>query len=228
MTCLLAGGRANAAPPRGTVLELHSCELYAGGCVVSSEAPLGGRYMVRAWNFTGGAFGGVELAGLQVAVLESSSENLAADKAESGQAVVYLPETATLGQRNALLAWLKSSQANLNQSDLQTRTAPLRFANTDEGYSFSAGEFVSVQTASLESCETGACGESLWYSPRTPSDLFTVAVDRASQVNEPLMKLKWTDAGKRSVFLAKFGGEVAAKELYVTAGELCGPAGKLF
>jgi len=24
--------------PRGSMLELHSCELYAGGCVVSSEA----------------------------------------------------------------------------------------------------------------------------------------------------------------------------------------------
>ena len=40
--------------PRGSLMEVHSCELYAGGCVVSSEATLGGRYMLRAWNFTGG------------------------------------------------------------------------------------------------------------------------------------------------------------------------------
>jgi hypothetical protein len=64
--------------PRGSLMEVHSCELYAGGCVVSSEATLGGRYMLRAWNFSGGSFAGSDLAGLQVALLESSSDNLAA------------------------------------------------------------------------------------------------------------------------------------------------------
>src|SRR5262245_33255439 len=78
--------------PRGSLMEVHSCELYAGGCVVSSEATLGGRYMLRAWNFTGGSFGGAELAGLQVALLESSSDNLAASKTAADRAVVYLPE----------------------------------------------------------------------------------------------------------------------------------------
>ncbi|HVV71875.1 MAG TPA: hypothetical protein VHI52_10310, partial [Verrucomicrobiae bacterium] len=43
-----------ATVPRGTLIELHSCELYAGGCIVSSESTLGGRYMLRAWNFSGG------------------------------------------------------------------------------------------------------------------------------------------------------------------------------
>src|SRR3954452_1991655 len=77
--------------PRGSLMEVHSCELYAGGCVVSSEATLGGRYMLRAWSFTGGNFGGTELAGLQVALLESSPDNLASSKAASDHGVVYLP-----------------------------------------------------------------------------------------------------------------------------------------
>jgi hypothetical protein len=217
--------RLAAEPPRGTVLELHSCELYAGGCVVSSEAPLGGRYMLRAWNFTGGDFAGTELAGLQVALLQTSSENLAAPNAEPGQAVVYLPQNATSSERGTLLAWLKSAQPELKSRDLQTRVAPLRFAKTEIGYSFSAGEFVTVTTAALESCEAGACGEALWYTPRTLTSLFTVAVDRASQVSEPLLKLKWTDAGKRSIFLAKFGAAVPAQNLYVSTAELCGPKG---
>src|SRR5213596_2956978 len=78
-----------ADEPRGSVLELHSCELYAGGCVVSSEATLGGRYMLQAWNFTGGAFAGTPLAGLQVAALHSGSQNLAEQKAGSGDVVAY-------------------------------------------------------------------------------------------------------------------------------------------
>src|SRR6185437_9850801 len=45
-----------ADAPHGSLLELHSCEVYAGPCVVSSESPQEGRYMARAWDFTGGSF----------------------------------------------------------------------------------------------------------------------------------------------------------------------------
>src|SRR5260370_23793401 len=81
--------------PRGNLLALHSCELFAGGCVVSSQATLDGRYMLRAWDFTAGNFAGVELTGLQLAVLQSSSQNLAAEDAAPDQTVVYLPQKAS-------------------------------------------------------------------------------------------------------------------------------------
>src|SRR6267142_5092615 len=99
LALLLAGfslipcaGSFAAGDPRGTLMELHSCELYAGGCVVSSEATLGGRYMLQAWNFSGGDFQGTSLAGLQLAVLHSSSQNLAESASGSGDVIVYLPQ----------------------------------------------------------------------------------------------------------------------------------------
>ncbi len=214
--------------PRGTLLELHSCELYAGGCVVSSEATLGGRYMLRAWDFSSGSFADNDLSGLQLAVLQSASQNLAADNTSSEQTVVYLPQEATAGQRAALLAWLKSSQPEFQKTSCQTRVVPLHFAKSGTGYRFSAGDFVAVATAPLESCQTGACGEALWYKPRTETSVFTVAVDRSSQVTEPLVKLKWHDAGKRSIFLAKFGPTLSGKNVFVTSADFCGPAEKLF
>src|SRR6266702_4766463 len=98
-----------ASQPRGTLLELHSCELYAGGCIVSSEEPMDGRHMLQAWNFTSGNFGGVDFAGLKLAVLQASSANLAAEKTSADRAVVYLPEKASADQREALLTWLKAT-----------------------------------------------------------------------------------------------------------------------
>src|SRR5437764_9475089 len=149
--------RAFAADePRGNLLELHSCELYAGGCVVSSEATLGGRYMLRAWNFNGGAFAGSDLAGLRVAVLQTSSENLAAEKTEADRAIIYLPQDATRVQRQALLGWLKSTMPELKAVKLRTRTVPLQISGNGAGYTLSAGQYLSVRTAGLESCETGA------------------------------------------------------------------------
>src|SRR5260370_3729853 len=81
--------------PRGSLLELHSCELYAGGCVVSSEAAMGGRYMLRAWNFAEGRCANENLVGLQLAVVEASSQNLAEANSVGDQAVRYPAPPAT-------------------------------------------------------------------------------------------------------------------------------------
>jgi len=221
--CLLCRAAVAQNEPRGSVLELHSCELYAGGCIVSSEATLGGRYMLRAWTFTGGAFQGTELAGLSVAALQASSDNLAEPKSSPGEVIVYLPANAAVVQRAALLAWLKSSQPDLAATPhLQTRVVPIQFASTDSGYTLRAGNVVSIQTAPLESCRSGACGEALWYTPRTQTSVFTVALDRSSKIHEPLLKLTWDDSGRRCLFLGKFGQGNTGQNLYVSSSELCG------
>jgi hypothetical protein len=224
----LACGAVAGGLPRGNLLELHSCELYAGGCVVSSESTLGGRYMLRVWNFTGGSFSGADLKGLQLAVLQSSLENLATPDSATGSAVVYLPMAATAAQRTALFDWLKSAQPDFKPGAVQSRIVPMQFGSMDSGYSFSAGEYLSVKTVSRESCETGACGESLWYTPRASTIVFTVAVDRSSKVTEPFLKLTWSEAGRRNVFLGKFGEEPSARNRFVTLAELCGSNQRVF
>jgi hypothetical protein len=226
LTGTLAVNTARAETPRGTLLEMHSCEVYAGGCVVSSEATLGGRYLLRVWNLRGGAFADCDLAGLQVALLQTSAQNLAEPKSDAGHGVVYLPANATAAQRDALLAWLGTQESSLKHATLKTRVVPLHIGSDQSGYIFTAGDFLSVKTASLDSCETGACGESLWYAPRSETSVFTVAVDRASNITEPLLQVKWVDAGKRSIFLGKFGD--TAKNTYVTSADLCGPTARLF
>ena len=217
---LLLNTALAADAPRGSLLELHSCELFAGGCVVSSEATQGGRQMLQVWDFTGGSFNGTELKGLQLAVLQSSPDNLAAAGSKSGEAVVYLPQSATPAQRNALLAWLKSSQKDFHPAKIETRIVPMQFTKSEKGYSFSAGETISVKTDSLESCPLGSCGDELWYKPRAATTAFTVAVNQSSQVAEPLLRLKWSDSGRRTVFLGRFGESTSAKDVYVTLGDL--------
>ncbi|HWD93488.1 MAG TPA: DUF1326 domain-containing protein [Verrucomicrobiae bacterium] len=214
--------------PRGSVLELHSCEVYAGPCVVSSESPQEGRCMARAWDFTGGSFNGTDFSGLKIAVLQDSPDNLAETDSKSGDAVVYLPQNATQTQRDALLAWLKSSQADFHPAKLQTRVAPLQFTKSDQGYAFSAGNFLSVRTAPLDKCNMGNCGESLAYQPRAHTSLFTVALNNGSRVSEPLLKLRWEASGERNIFLGRFGQTIPANNLYVSLNELCGPSQSLF
>ncbi len=219
----LAGG-----PPRGNLIELHSCEVYAGGCIVSSEATLGGRQLLQVWDFTEGSFDGVDLRGLQAGVLEVSPENLAADGTRARHSVVYLPDTGTAAQRQALLHWLKSRDPQLAASTIQTRIVPLNLRTTARTVTFTAGRFASVQVASLGNCENRLCGEDLWYEPSTTTSVYTVALNAGSQVNEPLLDLKWSDHGRRSVFLACFGEAIPAQNVYVKSSDWCGSIGNFF
>jgi hypothetical protein len=57
--------------------------------------------------------------------------------------------------------------------------------------------------------------------------VFTVARNAGSKVNEPLLSLKWSDFGRRSVFIARFGTTAKAQNLFVQSKEWCG-AGGLF
>jgi hypothetical protein len=223
-----AQGALADTQPGGKLIELHSCEVYAGGCTVSSEAPQGGRYMLQVWDLTSGSWQGVKLSGLKVAVLESSSENLADAGTRPESTVVYLPKEASAAQQRALLAWLKSSDGHLAASSIQTRVVPISLITSADGVKVSVGEFAKFQTVALGECENRACGESLWYEPSIPTSLFTVALNNGSQVNEPLLELKWNDHGKRSVFVARFGGAATAKYLYVNSSDWCGSAGRLF
>lgn len=232
--CVLAGmvgmfgGDAMAGGAlRGNLMEVHSCEVYVGPCMANSEELYEGRYLLRVWDFTGGSFGGTDLTGVQMAVLQRSSENLAKAGARTGDAVVYLPEAATPAQRAALVGWLKSAQGELQPETVSTRVVPLRYARSEQGQEFSAGDFISVKTV-VEECEAQGCGQTLWYEPRSAMNFFTVATTRASQVSEPRLKLRWNEGTRRNVFVGRFGEVELAANRYVTPSEFCGPMGGLF
>jgi hypothetical protein len=217
-----------ASEPRGNLIELHSCEVYAGGCVVSSEATLGGRTTLQIWDVTGGTWNGIDLSGLRAGVLESSSQNLASPEAKANQAVIYLPENSTADQRSALLSWLKSRNPQLSSSTIQTRIVPVTLATTAKSITFAAGKYARAEVASAGDCENRVCGEDLWYQPSTTTSIFTVGLNAGSQVNEPLIGLKWTDHGKRSVFLACFGDSIPAQNVFVKSSDWCGSIGNFY
>src|SRR5579862_2835477 len=92
--------------PQGDLLELHSCQLYIGGCIASSEITQEGQYQLRVWNFSGGVHDGTSLRGLQVALLEASDQNLAVNGTRASDAMAYLPQSASQAEVAALLDWL--------------------------------------------------------------------------------------------------------------------------
>jgi len=203
MAVFQAASLAGAASPSGEYVELHACEVYTGGCTASAQATLGGRSVLRVWNFQSGEMGGVNLAGQTVMVLEVAEENLAMAKTRAAQAVAYLPESASVAQREGLLSWLV--QAGVKPE--VTHVVPVAYRRDGARIVASGGHGANFSTRAIEACDSGSCGEQLWYEPRGKTDSFTVLVNDHSSVEEPALKLVWKDHSAKSVFFGRFGGE---------------------
>jgi hypothetical protein len=211
LTLSLALGTAHglaavASPnqPHGGLLELHSCELFAGSCVVSSEANVAGNYVLRVWQFDGGQVQGVALRGLSVALLEAGDENLAVPENAAQSAVVYLPKGLSPAQRSVLIAWAgRSTQVKLD--DAHVKVAPLQTELTQGRVSFSAGRDITFDGGTPALCNVGGCGEMLWYEPRGETSSFVVDQLDRSRIVEPLLAVKWMDHGRRTLFVGRFG-----------------------
>jgi hypothetical protein len=205
---LVSAGLLNASPaPSGRVVELHACEVYTGGCTASAQATQGGRSLLRVWSFENGEYGGVDLAGLQMAALEVSDKNLALSDTQTSAAVVYLPAQATDVQRQALVSWLKATNPEIAAARFVEKVAPINYARDAARISVRVGKEIALQTRSIARCERGGCGESLWYQPRSKTGKFTVLVNENSSVNEPTLSLVWKDHTAKSVFFGRFGDD---------------------
>ena len=224
-TVLLAGAglRAEQAP-RGDLLELHSCQLYIGGCIASAEATQDGRYLLRVWSFSGGSHNGVALAGLHVALLETGDQNLADQDTLATASLAYLPESANTAQIAALVDWLKQINPELIHTRLQTRVVPMQLSGTRNTATFAAGDSLRIEVHPFESCGLTSCGESLWYTPRSAVTSYTVGVTSKAIVREPLLALTWIDHGKNNVFQGRFGEGTTAQATFTSPALVCAVA----
>lgn len=191
--------------PSGRIVEVHSVEVYTGGCTASAQATMGGRSMLRVWSFEDGAQDGVELKGLQIAALQVAEKNLAFADTQATSAVVYLPQKATDAQRAALVSWLKTANPDIASAPMVEKIVGIKYEQKDERISVSVGEQIALRTREIQKCDAGACGESLWYKPRSKTGGYTVIVNESSSVNEPALSLVWKDNSAKSVFFGQFG-----------------------
>jgi len=193
----------NTNVPRGRFAELHSCEVFAGPCVVNSEVNQAGNYALRVWQFEQGSLNGVPLRGLTVALLEKSDANLA-DSGSASDAVAYLPPGLSPAQRSALLSWTRQRTA-AKLDDAHVKIAPLQMEFAAQQVRFSAGTDMTFVGGIPEACTVGGCGEMLWYQPRVASSSFVVDQLGQSRIVEPLLSLRWIDHGRRTLFVGRFG-----------------------
>ncbi len=209
---------ASEGIPGGKVLELHDCELIAGGCIASSESTLGGRSLLRVWNFEKGVHAGQDFTGLKVALLQVAKANLSFPATLPTGSVIYLPPESSQEQRMALVDWLKTIHPKISAGTVEEKISPIEISGAGETVSLKIGQSIALETQSLVAAGPEHCAGMLWHSPRSPMNSFNVLLNRKSMVREKGLKLAWNSHLAKSVFMGSFGKEFPPYALNKTEG----------
>ena len=192
----------------GEYVEARTAEVFAGGCIMNSEAETVGRQAVLAWKITSGSWDGVPLDGLTVVAAIAGERNLG--MREMGgegpgrvQAIIRIDARATAAQAAALVAVARALSHDLITDVVRVEMAPVRFATTTRFIEVSADDDVRL-SVTKELDHDPSCGAMQWFQP------FSTVTDAAMGTAEEHafsgagLGTKWSAPHKRSAFWGTF------------------------
>lgn len=130
----LFGGPAQAAPAvTGDYVESRSANVYVGACHHEGEVMTAGRNAVLAWNVTGGEYRGVDLKGVSAVAIVAADRYLGYSDAPR-RSVIYVSDSATPAQREAVTALLRERAAKALGNVLSVKSALISFDSRGDQY----------------------------------------------------------------------------------------------
>lgn len=202
-----------AAPQEisGDYVETRSADVYTGYCFANGEVGLVGDEAILGWHVRQGSWQGVPLADLSVVAAVKAHATLG-DPYEDpypATAVLIVDSQATPEQRAALLAFARHMGGRLFDHVERVVSASIEFAVLRGSGHHSAalvraGNFVIVQTRSLNDQDHVCGNEETYYPPLTQVAHVMPAVAVTDQYQGPGLHETWSNHGKRSAFVGSF------------------------
>lgn len=200
---LLAGGRGAAS---GTYLEARTAEVFAGGCVMNSEAGTSGRQAVLAWKVDKGTFNGVSIDNLSIVAAINGDQNLGIKEIGGGRAstksAVYVDQRATQVQQIALVAMANELSRGLVGTVVQVTPTSIQFADTRDAISVKAGDAVLQVAKKID--HDISCGAMQWFQPLSSMSASTLGTADEHRFSGSALGTKWSDPHKKSAFFGSF------------------------
>jgi hypothetical protein len=199
---------ADRAPIVGDYVEARTAEVFAGGCIMNSEAETMGRQAIMAWKITAGSFEGVALDGLTVAAAVAGDRNLGmremgGEEPTAVKAIITVDPRATPVQRNALVRFVRAMSRGLITEIVRVDTAPIRFATSQNYVEVSVPESIHL-TVNKEMKHDPSCGAMQWFKPFSTLDHSAMGVAEAHSFSGSGLGTKWSAPDKRSAFFGTF------------------------
>jgi hypothetical protein len=205
---VLASAPAFAAGPVvGEYVEARTAEVFAGGCIMSSQAETMGREAVLAWHVTSGAYDGEELGGLSVVAAVSGDRNLGireigGEAPSSVRGVVFVDQQATPAQQRALVRLAQTMSRGLITDLVDVKPVAVDYTSTPMNIAVTAGDAkLAVQR---HNHHTAGCGAMKWFTPFSAIDDATIGVADQHQYEGRALGIRWSDPNRKSAFSGTF------------------------
>jgi len=191
----------------GTYVEARTAEVFAGGCVMNSEAETMGRQALLAWRVDRGNVAGVSVDGLSVVAALSGTHNLG--MREMGgeaptlvKALMYVDERATPAQRDALVSMARAAIGDLALRVVDVQAVPIAFDRTHHAASVQAGDAELQVEAHIH--HDPSCGAMQWFHPLSRGAKAEVGLTRNQTFTGQALGTRWQQIDKRSAFVGTF------------------------
>ena len=212
MTLVLMASAASAGD-RGHVVgeyvEARTAEVFAGGCIMNSEAETAGRQAVMAWRITRGTYDGVALDGLTIAAAVAGDRNLGmremgGEAPQEVRAILTVDERATTAQRGALVRLARELAGGLITDVVRVDAAPIRFESSDTHIDVNATDVLTL-SVNKEMTHDPSCGAMQWFKPFSPQlTRSAMGTAEAHAFSGAGLGSKWSAPNKRSAFWGTF------------------------
>jgi hypothetical protein len=192
----------------GEYVEARTAEVFAGGCIMNSEAETMGRQAIMAWRITSGSFEGVALDGLTVAAAVAGDRNLGmremgGEEPTTVKAIITVDPRATTAQRDALVRFVRAMSRGLITQVVRVETAPIKFATSQRYVEVSVPESMQL-TVNKEMKHDPSCGAMQWFKPFSTLEHAAMGVAEAHSFSGQGLGTKWSAPDKRSAFFGTF------------------------
>jgi hypothetical protein len=204
-----SGFAAERGSLRGDYVEARTAEIFAGGCIMNSEAETAGRQAVLAWRITSGSLDGVRLDGRAVVAAIAGDRNLGmremgGEAPQVVRAVLTVDPATTDVERRALVELARELSGGLITEVVRVDVAPIRFDTSADHIDVSTPNVITL-SVNKEMVHDPSCGAMQWFKPfssgLTQSSMGTA--DAHAFAGDGL-GTKWSAPNKRSAFWGTF------------------------
>lgn len=207
---LLASNPLVAGPApsvTGDYVEARTAEVFAGGCIMNSEAETMGKEAVLAWRITRGSYQGVTLDGLAVVAAVAGDRNLGI-REMGGEAptvvrgTIVVDARASAAQRDALVSLVADMTRGLVTDLRAVEQKPIRFAERGDVVEVDAGE--ARLRVNRKVTHSATCGAMQWFHPLAVGTDAAVAMTHTQAYGGPILGTRWQQVDKKSAFVGRF------------------------
>jgi len=191
---------------KGTYVEARTSEVFAGACVVNSEAGTTGREALLAWRVDEGRFDGVELGGLAVVAAVSGDANLSVHEiggeVANTRTALFLDNRANDAQRKALVALAKTMSKGVIGTVVEATPTSIAFVDGHHDIRVVTKLLRLVVEKHME--HDAACGNKQWFEPIAQVDEAEMGATTENAFEGLSLGTRWSDPNKRSAFFGTF------------------------